>query len=221
MKRISTFLFIATLVLSGCTGCEDQPAMDAPLVINKMEQRIELSDDYSKGLQESLSYYFDLMSEGDFAGYVEMVYPKVFATDSLKQQTIEMMENYAEQGFRNVTKDYKILYASRLIQDSLQKVCRVIVNVKHEIIFGEEFVGDPESFEGMVRNQFGNDTFTYNALERKYEIDGNIKLYAITPDEVIDFKYLNDQYTESRYLGDMLLYNTVFELKKIDSESGF
>lgn len=221
MIRFSAFLFVATFALSGCTGCEDQPQQIEPVKVNKMEQRLELSDEYVEPLQESVSKYFDLMSEGDFEGYVNMVYPKVFLPDSLKFETIKMMEGYADQGFRNVTLDHELIYASPLIQDSLQKVCRVVMHVKHEIIFGDEFVGDPQSFEGMVRNQFGRDSFVYNEVERKYEIDANIKLYAITPDDTIDFKYLNDQYTESRYLGDMLQYNTVVELKKIDSEKGY
>ena len=177
--------------------------------------------EYIEPLKESVDTYFSSMSEGDFKTYVDMVYPKVFLEDSLKEQTIAMMQDYADRGLRNVTTGHELIYASPLIQDSLQKVTRLVLKVKHEVLFSSDYPGDPKDMENMIKNQFGADVYSYNEVERKYQIDAQVKLYAITPDSAIHFTFLNDQYSQSRYLSEMLLYNTIFELKKLDEKNGY
>jgi hypothetical protein len=215
-KNLSFFGFalIAIALLAGCKGCEnnvDTLHFDEKAVIDIPEQYIE-------PLVTNLDEYFKTMSEDRFEDYVELVYPPVFVTDSSKALSIKMMREFLDMGVRNVTESFKLVYLSPLVEDSTQYYSLVMMNVKHKIIFGEAYAGDPAELTPMIRSQYGTESYKYDPVKREYEISTISRMYAITDKKDIRFTFLNDQYLHSRDLSNLLTYDVVFPLKQYEEE---
>ncbi|MBI1268726.1 MAG: hypothetical protein GC193_15025 [Cryomorphaceae bacterium] len=213
-KNLSFFGFaiIAIALLAGCKGCDnsvDQAHFDDKAVIEMPEQ-------YIAPLVTNLDAYFKTMSEERFEDYVELVYPAVFLTDSSKALSIKMMQEFLDMGVRNVTESFKLVYLSPFVEDSTQYYALVMMNVKHKIIFGEAYAGDPAELTPMIRSQYGTDSYTYDPVKREYDISTISRMYAITDKKEINFTFLNDQYLHSRDLANLLTYDIVFPLKQYE-----
>lgn len=215
MNKYISFLgagMVAAIVLVGCKGCNssiDPDRLDEKAVI-------EMPEEYVKPLVTNLDAYFKTMSEDRFEDYVELVYPPVFITDSSKALSIKMMRDFLEMGVKNVTEDYKLVYLSPLVEDSTQYYALVMMNVKHRIIFGDGYQGDPAELKPMIRSQYGTESYTYDETKREYLINTVSRMYAITKKDNIHFTFLNDQYLHSRDLSNLLTYDVVYPLKQYE-----
>lgn len=213
-KNLSFFsiALVAIVALVGCKGCEnkvDKSRFEDTAVI-------EIPEQYVEPLVTNLDAYFKTMSEDRFEEYVEYVYPAVFITDSSKAQSIQMMRDFLDMGVKNVTESFKLVYLSPLVEDSTQYYALVMMNVKHKIIFGEAYEGNPADLTPMIRSQYGKDSFTYDEVKREYSINTISRMYAITDKNDIRFTFLNDQYLHSRDLANLLTYDIVFPLKQYE-----
>lgn len=224
--RISTavLVLIACFSLISCEkGCQnnDTKGVVAPserVKKDKPESVIRLSDEELEAVTEHLDEYFTTMSELKFDEYLDRVYPRAITSEEMRQSAIDMMQDYADRGYINVTNDFSIKHASPLVKDTLDLVTLLIVEIDHDVYVGEQFEDNPEGLEPIIRSQYGKDQFRYIPEEKKYKVEGFTKLYALTPIDTLDFTFLNEQYIQSPQLANLLKYTTVKELKKFEQE---
>lgn len=224
--RVTSLLLImfASAVLTSCqNGCGD--SKDTGVVApgertkkEKVESDIRLSDEALEAVTEDLDDYFKSMSELRFDDYLDRVYPKAIDSEELRQSVIKMMQDYAEQGYVNITNSFKIKHASPLVRDSTDLVCMLIVEIDHDVYVGEQYKDNPEGLEPIIRSQYGKGQYRYIPDEKKYKVEGITKLYALTEEGKLDFTFLNEQYTQSPQLANLLKYSTVKELKQFENE---
>ncbi|MCH2198017.1 MAG: hypothetical protein MK081_04495 [Flavobacteriales bacterium] len=221
--RLPLFLLLMAASLAAFTGCDDPKndsgnAPDKPVKVDPVQSQIEVSDEEIAAIKENMGHYFDTMSDGRFAEYLDYVYQGDVFDDSLRNETVKMMQEYYDQGFYNVTKSFDIKFASPLTPDSTRLISLIIADIEHEVYVGDVYSANPEQLEPMIRSQYGEGRYKYNEGAKRYEIEGEAKFFAITEEGSLDFKFVNDQYSQSRYLGNLLGYDAVFSLRKWESD---
>ena len=223
MRSLLTLFTLSALLFAGCNGCNssnnDPEGPSKPVKKKKPENIIMVGADTLEHITAQADEYFKSMSEGRFEDYVEVVYPGVFFEDSLKIKTIEALKGYEEQGFMNVTNSQQIKHISPIVHEEDKSVCQVWLDIEHDVFIGENYSEAPETLEPMIRSQFGEGRYRYNADQMKYEVKGLIKLYAISPKDSMHFTFLNEQYTQSRAVANILKYETLMEMKNFEAEN--
>ena len=222
MRSLLTLFTLSALLFAGCNGCNTSPddpkGPSKPVKVKRAENVIMVSEDTLNHIAAQAMKYFQSMSEGRYEDYVEVVYPGVFFEDSLKIKTIEALKGYEEQGFMNVTNSQEIKHISPVVHEEDKTVCQVWLDIEHDVFIGESYSEAPETLEPMIRSQFGEGRYRYNPEAMKYEVSGLIKLYAISPKDSLHFTFLNEQYTQSRAVANILKYETLMEMKNFEAD---
>lgn len=166
-----------------------------------------------ENIVSQLDGHFKALTEGDFASYIEYVYPGSFQTEEAKQETIEQMKGYEEQGWHNRTDSFRVVYFSPLVEDSIGLISMLDIYVESAVVIDDSFPQEPEIFESMIKSKYGPDNVQYDPATRTYHIIGNNVMYAITPKDSIDFTFLSATFAQSPLLAKLMPFNTVRQLK--------
>lgn len=171
-----------------------------------------------ENIVSQLDSHFKALTEGDYAAYVEFVYPGSFPDEETKKQTIEQLSGYDEQGWHNITETFRVEYFSPLVEDSIGLISMLDVYVESSIVIDESFPQKPETFESMIKSKYGKDNVGYDPATRTYHVIGNNVMYAITPKDSIHFTFLSATFTQSPLLANLMPFNTVRQLKIYEKE---
>lgn len=233
MKRLNLLIAPLTfaVMMMACTGCEegDTPGPEESTKkktaqnTNGDKPEIEIQDhpdspspDMVENIEQNLQTFMNKMSNGDFHGHLEMMYPAIWINDSLMDSGASMMQEWWDKGWQNKIPYHQITAISPLVELEKDVACVVWFDAQVQVVFTEAFTGVPENYGNMIRDKYG--PVTFDPETRTWSGDSKQKMYAFSPKDEIDFKFLNESYFRSPQFENLIPYDKYMEIRDFEYE---
>lgn len=218
-----------SLLLSSCTGCGPENDGEGNSTkkttdvtqTNPTPEGVEIADHPDSPTDEMvqniithLDTFLTSMSRGDFGTHLELMYPAIFFQDSLFEKTEEQMTSWWDKGFRNIAISFNVTRISPLVSLEDDVICVVWFDSHFDVVFTDAFTGKPENYGNMIKEKYGE--VTYDATNRVWHADGQQKMYAVSPKDKVDFRFLNETYVRSPELQNLIPYDKFMELRDFE-----
>lgn len=219
MKFLLYLLPVAILV--GCAGCDDKTT--SVVASNNGEQVAEeyvapqASPEVYEQVRKDVKVYFDSMNDGDFEKHVDMAHPGIFRTDDERIYQIETMSDWYKKGLKNYARNIEVKHISEPVQLDTSLAHLVVIEGDFVVDFEDHFEGNRMTYDGQIKSVFVRLDMEWDSVNTQYVGHGKQLVYGITPENSLDFRFINERFVSTDRMGGIIDYENMKILKSYET----
>lgn len=220
MKKALNYL-LAVLLLSSCGQDEEvltsHPSTTPGENIGELHTLPSASPEITEAIGENLQVYFNTLNEQGFEDHVDMAFPGIFQTEEERTAMIKTLTDWSNKGLNNYAHNVKLIYISPGVQLDTTMAYVAFFEGDYKVDFEEHFEGDPESYKPQINSAFSRLELEWDSVKTEYSGHGIQMVYAITSENYLDFRFINERFVSSPRMGAIIDFDNMKILKGYES----